>query len=351
MRLKIHHSRPSFCKEDISLFKSIFESSQIASGVVVRDFEKKFSNYIGCSGALATNSGTSALHLSLLALGIGKSDEIIIPSYVCASVLNAINYIGAKPILVDVDYDTFNISARDTKRKLTKKTKAIIIPHMFGQPCDIDDFLKFDLPIIEDCAQSLGAKYRNRLTGSFGLISIFSFYATKLITTGYGGMVVSNSKNLLGKIRDLNEPDKRENYKIRYNFKMSDLQALLGINQLKNLQHFIRKRKELARTYTLALSCYDLELPVKKNNRDHIFFRYVTKTKKAASIKKYLKRGGIEIMPPVYKPLHRYLSMNKKNFPNTEKVYKEVVSLPIYPALKKRELLEVIRVLRKAITI
>ncbi len=348
MRLNMHHSKPTFCKKDANLFKPIFESSQIASGDVVRGFEKRFSNYIGCAGAVATNSGTSALHLSLLALDISKDDEVIIPSYVCVSVLDAINYVDAKPILVDIDYSTFNISLKDTKRKITKKTKALIIPHMFGLPCDIDGFLKLGVPIIEDCAQSLGAKYKDGLTGSFGLISIFSFYATKLITTGYGGMAVSDSKELLDKIRDLNEPNKSQNYKIRYNYKMSELQAALGINQLKNLRNFIKKRKDMARAYTLALSCYNLELPAKKDDRDRVFYRYVIKTKNAAFIKKHLKKNGIEVIPPVYKPLHRYLLMDKSNFPNTERVYREVISLPIYPALKKEELLKVIRVLRKA---
>lgn len=351
MRLNIHHSKPTFYKKDANLFKSIFESSRIASGDIVRDFEKRFSNYIGCAGAIATNSGTSALHSSLLALNIGKDDEVIIPSYVCVSVLDAINYINARPILVDIDYDSFNISAKDTKRKITKKTKALIMPHMFGLPCDIDGFLKLGVPIIEDCAQSLGAKYKNRPTGSFGLISIFSFYATKLITTGYGGMVVSDSKKLLDRIRDLNEPNKRRNYKIRYNYKMSELQAALGINQLKNLRNFIKKRKEVARAYTLALSRCNLEIPAKKDDRDHVFYRYVVKTEKAAFIKKQLKKNGIEVIPPVYKPLHRYLSMNKNNFPNTERVYREVVSLPLYPALKKEEFLKIVRVLRKAIDI
>lgn len=344
MKQKIRHSKPTLYKEDTGIFKSIFQSSNIASGGLVRDFEKRVSDYINCAGAVATNSGTSALHLSLLASGIKKGDEIIMPSYVCASLLDAVNYVEAKPVLIDSDYDTFNISAKETKRKLTKGTKAIIIPHMFGLPCDIDELLRLGPPIIEDCAQSLGAKYRGKMTGSFGLISIFSFYATKLITTGYGGMAVSNSKSLLGKIRDLNEPDKRQDYKIRYNYKMSDLQAALGIEQFKNLESFIKKRKKIAEAYALALSGYDLKLPTEKRDRDHIFYRYVIKTKKAGSIKKHLEKNGIEVIPPVHKPLHKYLSINKKDFPNTERIYKEVVSLPIYPALKKEEFSRVIRV-------
>lgn len=344
----IQHSKPAFYKEDAGLFKSVLKSSQIASGEIVKNFEKRFSGYLGRNGTVATNSGTSALHLSLLALDIGKGDEVIIPSYVCTSLLNAINYVNAKPVLADIDYDTFNISLEDTKQKLTKRTKAVVMPHMFGLPCDIDEFLKLGLPIIEDCAQSLGASYRHKLTGSFGLISIFSFYATKLITTGYGGMVVSDSKKLLDKVRDLNEMDKREEYKIRYNYKMTDLQAALGISQLRHIGDFIKIRKRIANAYTHALSAYDLKLPiVKKQSTEHIFYRYVIKTKRADFIKRYLRKNGIETLPPVYKPLHRYLSLDKRDFPNSERVYREAVSLPIYPALRKNEFLKVIKVLRQ----
>lgn len=350
MKIEIHHSKPLFCKKDPSFLNPIFESSQIASNGLVKKFESEFCGYIGSLGAVATNSGTSALHLSLLAMGINKGDEIIIPSYVCASILDAINYIGAKPALTDIDRGTFNISIKDAKRKITKRTKAIIIPHMFGLACDIDEFLGLGIPIIEDCAQSLGAKYKNRMVGSFGLVSIFSFYATKLITTGYGGMIVSNSKRLLAKIRDLNEPDKRQIYKLRYNYKMSELQAALGMSQFKYLRYFIKKRKEIAKAYNFAFSKYNLGLPAEKNNREHIFYRYVIMTKKAAFIKSHLEKKGIEIMPAVFKPLHRYLSMDKKNFPNTERVYRQAVSLPIYPALRKREVLKVISVLREAIS-
>lgn len=351
MKSKIHHSKPTLCIKDAGLFKSVLASSQIASGSIARDFEKKFSDYIGCAGAVATNSGTSALHLALSALGVKGGDEVIVPSYVCVSIVDAINYVGARPVLTDIDYNTLNISIKDARRKLTKKTRALIIPHMFGLPCDIDQFLRIGLPLIEDCAQSLGAKYKNKLTGSFGAISVFSFYATKLITTGYGGMVTADSKKLLERIKDLNEPDKRGDYKVRYNYKMSDLQAALGIDQLESLKSFIRKRQAIAKEYTRLLSSYDLKLPSEGEGRTHIFYRYVVKTKKAGLIKKCFLKNGIEVMPPVYKPLHRYLALNKKDFPNTERVYREAVSLPIYPALKREEYLKVIRVLAEAVSI
>jgi perosamine synthetase len=350
MRPDIHHSKPTFSKKDPGLFRSIFESSQIASAKIVGGFEKRFSSYIGCKGAVATNSGTSALHLALLALDIKKGDEVILPSYVCVSILDAVNYTGARPVLVDVDYNTFNISLEDARRKLTKKTKAVITPHMFGLPCDISGFLRLGIPIIEDCAQSLGARYKNRPTGSFGLMATFSFYATKLITTGYGGMIVSDSTRLLDRIRDLNEPDKRRDYKVRYNYKMSDLQAALGIGQLERYRYFIKKRRKIAKAYDRGLSYCDIKLPVKENNKEHVFYRYVIKSEDAGIIKRHLKKNNIEVASPVYRPLHSYLSMDKRNFPNAERLYKEAVSLPIYPALKKKEASKIIRVLRESVS-
>jgi len=350
MRL-IQHSKPAFSKKESILFKPIFESSQIALGEIAGDFEKKLAGYIGTAGAVSTNSGISALHLGLLALGIKENDQVILPSYVCASVLNAIDYTGAKPVLADIDYETFNISVKDTKRKLTKSTRAIIIPHMFGLACDIEEFLKLGVPVIEDCAQSLGARYKNRLTGSFGHLSVFSFYATKMITTGYGGMVASNSRKILDKIRDLNGPDKKKDYKVRYSYKMSDLEAALGISQLERVDYFIKERKEIANAYNSALSCYDVILPDDKNDTNRIFYRYVIKSKKAAVIRRHFRKNGIEDISPVFKPLHRYLNMDYRDFLNTERVYRDAVSLPIYPALKNTEFLKIINVLKKSINI
>jgi len=160
-------------------------------------------------------------------------------------------------------------------------------------------------------------------------------------------MVASNSKKILQKIRDLSQPNKRQIYKVRYNYKMSDLQAGLGIEQLKKIIYFIKRRKEIAAAYTKVLSGYDLELPVTKKDRDHVFYRFLLKTDKAAILRRHLRANGIEVFPPVYNPLHRYLSLDRNNFQNTEEVYKKVISLPIYPSLKERELLKIIRVLKE----
>lgn len=334
----IEHSRPTIEQSDFAILKNVLHSSHLSENGLVRNFEAKLKNFIGTKFAVATNSGTSALHLTLLGLNISRGSEVILPSYVCSSVLNAIIYTGARPVVRDIESNSFNLSLKDTQRKITKKTRAIILPYMFGAgTTDIDKFLGLDIPIIEDCAQSLGAKTKGKLLGSLGAASIFSFYATKVITTGQGGMILTNSSKIFNKAKDLIEYDERNDYKVRYNYKMTDIQAALGLAQLKRINSFIARRREIARYYNKVLSKYNILLPIE--DPDHIYYRYVIRIK--TPINKFiqaLKRKGIEAKPPVFKPLHRYLGLNKRLFPNTEKIFKTAVSIPIYPSLTDNQI-------------
>ena len=245
----IQHSKPYLDETDINSVINVMQSGYIAEGDLVKKFEKQVSRYIGVNDGIATNSGTSALHLALIALKIQKGDEVIVPSYVCTALLNAIKYVQASPVITDVNVDEGNICVQDIKNKITQKTKAIILPHMFGLAADIHEIQELGIPIIEDCAQSIGAEYHDKKVGSFGELSIFSFYATKMICTGEGGMILSNSKELLERIRDLHNYDFKPDYKVRYNYKLTDLQAALGISQMNHLPHFIKKRQQIAGIY------------------------------------------------------------------------------------------------------
>lgn len=329
----IEHSRPTIEKSDFEILKNVLHSSHLSENGLVGNFETKLKNFIGTKFAIATNSGTSALHLTLLGLDIAKGDEVILPSYVCSSVLNAVMYAGAKPVISDIELDTMNMSLGDTRKKIFRKTRAIILPYMFGSGSpDLDKFLELNIPLIEDCAQSLGATYKGSPVGGFGIASIFSFYATKVITTGQGGMILTSSSKIFNKAKDLIEYDKRSDYRIRYNYKMTDIEAALGLAQLKRINSFITRRREIALYYNKAFSKCNILLPIP--DRGHIYYRYVIRIK--TPINKFiqvLKRKGIETKPPVYKPLHRYLGLDKKLFPNTEEVFKSAISLPIYPAL------------------
>ena len=183
----IPHSKPSLGLKEVAALMRVMQSGQIAQGTAVDVFEKELAQITGVKGAVAVSSGTAALHLGLLALGIGKGDEVLLPSYVCTALLNAIHYTHATPRLVDIHPDSFNIDASMVKKSLSKRSKAIIVPHLFGLPADLDDLLAMGVPVIEDCAHALGMSYHGKTVGGFGVFSFASFYATKLITTGEGG--------------------------------------------------------------------------------------------------------------------------------------------------------------------
>lgn len=336
-KMKVSHSKPCVDSEDAFRVSELIKSGAHAKGHRVKEFEDKICGLIGTSYAKATTSGTTALHLALLSLGTKEGDEVIIPSYVCQAVLNSVNYTRAKPVISDIDND-YNISARNIISLITKNTKAIIAPHMFGNPANIEDILSLGIPVIEDCAQSLGSSYKSKKTGSLGDIGIFSFYATKIISTGQGGMVVTSSPEIKEKLESLAIYDAREEYEVAYNYRMTDIQAALGISQLKKLDFFIDTRKKIARIYDNAFKELDLEIPEKVEGG--FPFRYVLRLRDPETrelLEKRLKENNITAERPVFKPLHQYLNFPRENFPNTELAHETALSIPIYPALTQVE--------------
>jgi len=345
--MNIPHSMPTLGKEEAKGLREVLASGRIATGEEAEQFEQGMASYLGLKGAVATASGTAALHLSLLAVGVKAGDKVICPSFTCSALLNAVNYCGATPKIVDVDEEQMNISLAATRKALTKRTAAIIIPHMFGNPVeDIGDFLALGPPIIEDCAQSLGATYQGRMTGTWGAAAIFSFYATKVITTGQGGMVASGDKGLLEQVRDLRQYDKKEDYQVRYNFCMTDLQGRMGRIQLEKLPAFLKVREARAQWYDQYLQGLK---GVMRPRKDGIYYRYVVRIKagKLDRVIGQLHREGIEAQHPVFRPLHRYLGLD--GFATTERVFAEALSLPIYPRLKADEVRNIALCLRRAV--
>ncbi len=350
MKLLIPHSKPFLGEEEKRACCEVIESGQIAQGPRVEKFEKRFSEFLGMPQGVATSSGTTALHLALLALGVGKNDEVIMPSYVCSALLNATCATGAIPRIADIEPDYFNMDPEQVRKNLTPKTKAIIVPHLFGFPADMDRLLTFGVPIIEDCAQTIGARWRGKLIGTLAEVSIFSFYATKVMTTSEGGMVLSKSKKLIEKIRDLRDYDYKKTYKPRFNYKMTDLQAAMGIVQLEKLPFFIQRRREISSSYHNEFSNLKLGLPLTKSNpqAEPIFYRYILPIKKNRKIfEKNLYQRGIACTPPVDKPLHRYLKLSPTNYKVTEEVFKTALSIPIYPALTENEVQKIITAVKK----
>ena len=340
----IPHSRPTIDQNDIDAVDAVLRSGWLAQGERVLKFETVLASLIGAGGAVAVSSGTAGLHLALRALGVGEGDEVVIPGFVCPALLNAVLYVLALPVLADIDRETFNIDVRDLKRRMTRKTKAVIVPHMFGLPADIREIVALGVPVIEDCAQALGSRYGGAPTGSFGVLSVFSFYATKVICTGEGGMVAANDLQLLERIRDLRDYDEKDDCLLRYNYKLTDLQAALGLSQIRRLPVLIERRRAIARQYDVLLRECLLPAPVCPPDREHIYYRYVIRSKQAAELLAAGEEAGIAYRRPVFKPLHHYLGTT--GYPETEAAFIETVSLPIYPSLSDAEVETILQSLR-----
>ena len=342
----IPHSRPSLDDEEILALKKVLSSGQLAQGPQVKSFEEELGRFLELPPGVATSSGTTALHLALLSLGVGPGDEVLLPSYVCSAPLHAAYHSGATPVLVDVDPTTGNMDPDDLKKRLTSKSKAIIAVHLFGLPADMDDILALGLPVIEDCAQSLGANLEGKMLGTLGAIAIYSFYATKLITTGEGGMLLSHDPGLLAKSRDLRDYDKRDNLAVRFNYKMTDLQAGLGRSQLGKLEGFLGQREKLASVYSAQLASLPCTLPPLHKGR--IYYRYVISLRQdVPDLIQELARAGIEAARPVYLPLHKYL--NLEGYSGTEMAWNSHLSLPIHPSLSSDEVRRVCQALQNAL--
>ena len=340
----VPHSRPTISEEDVKAVSEVLRSGNIVQGRKVQEFENQIARLIGTKYAVACSSGTAAIHLALIGLDVETEDEIVMPSYVCSSPYFATLHAGAKPEIADIALTGFNISAKSVKDRFSNMTKAIIVPHMFGNPAELDSLLELGIPLIEDCAQSLGAEYKNRKVGSFGDLSVFSFYATKMITTGEGGMVLTNNNEFYARIIEARDYDKKPLIPAKYNYKMTDFQAALGLSQLRKLQQFINRRRQIASLYAEQFSQYRKALPDENTHKKPVFFRYVVLTEKVGLIRKEAKKRGVICEKPVWKPLHRDLPNLK--CPNSDYAYAHALSIPLYPSLREEEIEHVTKTLK-----
>jgi perosamine synthetase len=347
----IPHSRPTLNENDVSAIEAVVRGGMIAQGIKVEEFERSMAKFTGVEGGVAVSSGTAALHLALIALGAGKDSEILIPAFTCEALLNAVRYVEATAVLVDIDPETYNMDPRDLRKKMTGRSKAIILPHMFGLPADLDEIISEGLPVIEDCALSLGAKYKGKYVGSYGRLAILSFYATKVITSGEGGMVISNDRGILEKIRDLREYDGKKDNILRYNYKLTDMQGALGLSQLSRLETFITQRRNIARKYFENLTGLGLCLPVESADKRHIYYRFVISLGSIGlAVERFIDlcdKKGVSCRRPVFMPLSHYLHI--QGIPNTEEAWRQTVSIPIYPSLDDGKVDRVIEAVAEAV--
>jgi perosamine synthetase len=344
----IAHNKPSIGAEEIKVAADTIGNLELTVGTKVEEFEKAFSDYIRMN-SVATSSGTSALHLALIAIGITKNDGVIMPSYTCIAVALPVLYQQAKPILADVN-DDYNISVEDVKRKITNNTKAVIVPHMFGYPADLDEIKEVckenNIYLVEDCAQAIGARYHDKKVGTIGDISIFSFYATKMMTTIQGGMVCTNNSDWIQMIKDLRYHDQCRSFedtdpRVKYSYMMSDVGAAIGIIQLKKLDYFIKRRREIASIYREKLDNKVVH-PLESEEKKHVYSRYVIRTPlNPSEIIEKMRAQNITCERMYVPPLHRRVLLEKFNsnarFLKTEAILDSAVSLPVYPSLSDEE--------------
>lgn len=335
----IRHSKPNIKRADLVSVLENLISDNIADGSMVRDFERAFCEFSGqrAGSAVAVGSGMDALFFGLKALGIGPGDEVILPSYLPTAPLHAIINCGATPVLCDIGQD-YNINPESARELVNEKTKAVIVAHLFGLPAEMGELANLGVPLIEDCAQSIGARYQGDLVGGFGKFSFFSFYATKMMTTGYGGMLLSRDTRLTTAVRDLRTYIGKENLGESYNSNITDFQAAMGINQIKRLPHFIEQRRQIAETYNMRFLQAHLDIPQKYEGRDSVWYRYPLRVKRSLKdALEFLKKNSIEAKQPIDKPLHQHLGLDADRFVETERAFLKTISIPIYPAMLNKE--------------
>ena len=284
MPLRIPVAEPVLQGNERKYVLDCLDSTWISgAGKYIEAFERTFAEFCGVQHAVAMSNGTVALHAALLALEIGPGDEVLVPDFTYIASVNAITYCGAKPVLVDVDPVTWTIDVEDTRRKITKKTRAILPVHIYGHPADMDPLLElgreFDLKILEDAAEAHGAEYQGKRVGSLGHLGTFSFFGNKIITTGEGGMVTTDDAELARKLRLLRgqgmDPKKRYWFPIiGYNYRMTNLQAALGLAQLERIDWFIERRREVASWYTTLLGKAGITLPPEAEWAKNVFWMY-----------------------------------------------------------------------------
>lgn len=343
----ITHSRPTLGEEEAEAAYRVVLSAQLAQGKEVAAFEEEVAGYIGRRYGVAVASGTAALHLGLLALGIGTGDRVLMPSYVCTALLHATWALGARPVLADIDRATRNLDPGEAGRR-AGLVQAVILPHMFGLPAAVEEFCGLGVPLIEDCAMSIGAERKGRKVGSMGEMAICSFYATKVLCAGgEGGMVLTDSAELADRVRTLREYDGLPADRQRFNYKMTDLAAAIGRVQLRRLGEFVARRRALAAVYQRELQEVSVEPP--PSEQGHIYHRFVIRLPgRAEELIKALERRQITARRPVFQPLHREVGEPDAAYPNTATACAGDVSLPLYPTLRDAEALAVAGAVREA---
>lgn len=346
-------SYPLIEEEEKTAALQVLSSGQLAQGPKVREFEERFAEFCGTKYAVATSSGTSALHVALCAHGIGPGDEVVTTSFSFIASANCALFVGARPVFADIEPDFFTIDPDQIKKRITSKTRAIIPVHLFGQACNMDAIAELaeanGLAIIEDACQAHGARYRGRSLGSWGT-ACYSFYPTKNMTTIEGGMITTNDPEIANRsrlIREHGSPKRYQHDVLGYNLRLTDLQAAIGLAQLPKLLDWNRRRADNAGYLSERLSGVDgITVPAIREGADHVFHQYTIRVRDRDTMQAKLTRKGIGTgvyypLPIHMQPLYRQLGY-RQTLEVTEAASQKVLSLPVRPGLTQAELDSVI---------
>lgn len=355
MEVKIPIYRPSLDGEEKKYVNECLDSSWISSkGYFVSEFEKEFAAYTDVKYSSTVCNGTVALHLALIALGIGPGDEVIVPTLTYIASVNAISYTGATPVFVDSLEDTWQVDPEDIRRKLTAKTKAIMAVHLYGHPCDMDELIsiakKHSLFLVEDCAEAFGSLYRGKHVGSFGDIATYSFFGNKTITTGEGGMIVTNDETLFDRAvhfkgQGLAQHRQYWHDVIGYNYRMTNICAAIGLAQLERADDLLARKREIASFYRSSFADLPVTFHEERGDIRHSYWMcsiLVERPSLRDSLREALEAAGIETRPVFY-PIHT-MPMYAKRFqrhPIAENIGWRGINLPSWPGLTEMQLQDI----------
>jgi len=347
MKLKYPVYQPSLSGNEKKYVMECLDSTWISSkGKFINQFEENFSEYLGIKYSAAVSNGTVALHAALLALGIGKGDEVIVPTFTYIASVNAIHYTCATPVFVDSKEDTWQMDPEDVKKKITSKTKAVMAVHLYGNTCEMDELVnickEYNLYLIEDTAEAFGSKYKDSFAGTFGDISTFSFFGNKTITTGEGGMISTNNKELYDlaiRLKGQGLAAGKEYFHdiVGYNYRMTNICAAIGCAQIENATDIITKKREIAKWYNNQLNDLPLQLPKESKDVFNTYWMYTVMVEDAEQrdkLREFLKEEGIETRP-AFHPVHQMPMYYKESvsFPVAESLAAKGINLPSYAEL------------------
>jgi dTDP-4-amino-4,6-dideoxygalactose transaminase len=371
---------PKIGDDEIQSVVDTLKSGWLTTGPKVKRFEEDFAKYVGCRHAVAVNSCTAAMHLALDAVGIREGDEVIVPTMTFAATAEVVLYFKANPVLVDCQLDTLNLNPDRIEAAITSKTKAIIPVHFGGQPCDMDRIQEiakeYKLKVIEDAAHALPARYRDRKVGAIGDITCFSFYATKTITTGEGGMSTTENDEYADRMRMMSlhgiSKDAWKRYTAEgswyyeilfpgYKYNMTDVAAAIGIEQLKKCDLFWQARQKIAASYDEGFAdLEEIQRPISRHELQHAWHLYViqlnldrlsiSRTEFIEALKENRIGTSVHFIPLHIHPYYRdTLGYRADDFPNAQAAFARLVSLPIYPGMTESDVQNVIEAVRKIV--